>query len=148
MSIQHAQFTLERTYPAPREKVFMAFSSKERKAKWFGGGDAYEITQHEMDFRVGGKEIHAGRPTAGGPGHLFDAWYLEIVAGDRIVYAYNMFVGQRKLSSSLATIELSAAGSGTRLVMVEQGAFFDGADDPKLREEGTRELLERIALAL
>jgi hypothetical protein len=33
---------------------------------------------------------------------------------------------------------------GTRLVYTEQGAFFDGAGEPKGREAGIRELLEKL----
>ncbi len=49
-----------------------------------------------------------------------------------------------KLSVSLATIELTPAGKGTRLVLTEQGAFLDGYDDNGSRERGTNELIEKL----
>jgi len=39
---------------------------------------------------------------------------------------------------------LEPAGSGTRLVFTEQGAYLDGYDDVAGREHGTRELLESL----
>jgi hypothetical protein len=48
-SVTHDKFTIERTYDAPPERVFSAWSEPAAKARWFGRGDAYEL-----DFRVGG----------------------------------------------------------------------------------------------
>jgi hypothetical protein len=49
---------------------------------------------------------------------------------------------------SLATIELRPADAGTAMTFTEQGAFFDGIDDPAGREEGTRLLLAALAESL
>jgi hypothetical protein len=59
-----------------------------------------------------------------------------------------MFVGERKLSVSLATIELQVHGKGTRLIMTEQGAYLDGVEDGSEREAGTKGLLEKLARSL
>jgi uncharacterized protein YndB with AHSA1/START domain len=45
---------------------------------------------------------------------------------------------------SLSTVELAPSGNGTRLIYTEQGAYFDDADAPKSREEGSRGLLEKL----
>jgi len=45
-------------------------------------------------------------------------------ANRRIVFAYTMSMGDRRFSSSQATVELLAAGKGTDLIFTEQGAFF------------------------
>ena len=44
----------------------------------------------------------------------------------RLVYGYEMRLDDRKISVSLATIELAPADEGTRLKVTEQGAFLDG----------------------
>jgi hypothetical protein len=59
-----------------------------------------------------------------------------------------MTIGDNRISASLATMEFKPAGSGTRLVFTEQGAFLDGHDNVTQREKGTRELLEALALEL
>jgi uncharacterized protein YndB with AHSA1/START domain len=74
-----------------------------------------------------------------------DTVYLDIVPERRIVLAYTMTVGDKRISVSLATVEIAPSGEGTRLVYTEQGAFFDGADGTKRRESGCRTLLERLA---
>ena len=59
-------------------------------------------------------------------------------------FAYTMMVGDERISASLATVEISPSGEGSRLVYTEQGAFFDGADKPEEREAGCRELFEKL----
>ncbi len=52
------------------------------------------------------------------------------------------------ISVSLATIEFKPAGTGTLLVITEQGAFLDGYEDGGSREHGTGMLLGRLAESL
>jgi uncharacterized protein YndB with AHSA1/START domain len=73
-----------------------------------------------------------------------DTLYLDIVHDRRIVFAYTMLVGDRRMSASLATIALSPSDGGTRLVFTEQAAFFEPSDGPKLREAGWRDLLAKV----
>jgi uncharacterized protein YndB with AHSA1/START domain len=56
-----------------------------------------------------------------------------------------MAIGETRISATLVTIELLAEGMGTTLVLTHQGAFFEGADGPAMREEGWRKLLDRLA---
>jgi uncharacterized protein YndB with AHSA1/START domain len=142
--VNHATFELERTYKAPPSRVFSAFADREVKARWFAGPPEWEERPGEFDFRVGGRETSAGGPK-GGPVSSFEARYMDIVPDQRIIYAYDMHSDGVRISCSLATIELEPAGDGTRLRITEQGAFLEGYDDPKLREEGTRQLLESLA---
>ena len=66
----------------------------------------------------------------------------------RLVYAYEMHIDDRKISVSLATLELQPAGDGTRLTVTEQGAFLDGYEDAGSREHGTGLLLDRLGASL
>ena len=63
----------------------------------------------------------------------------------RIVFSYDMHLDGEHDSVSLTTVELEPDGGGTRLTFTEQGAFFDGLDDPAGREHGTGVLLDRLA---
>jgi uncharacterized protein YndB with AHSA1/START domain len=145
--VTHATFSIERSYDVPPAKVFAAFASLEAKSKWFGGPDEWTQGKRSMDFRVGGKEHLSGGPT-GQPPHVFDATYQDIVQNERIVYSYDMHIGENRISVSLATIEFKKAGKGTRMLFTEQGAFLDDFDNPKLREEGTKVLLDQLGKAL
>jgi uncharacterized protein YndB with AHSA1/START domain len=146
-TVVHSTFRIERTYDASPERVYQAFSQQESKQKWFSGPDDWAAGKREFDFRVGGREVLSGGPK-NGPQHTFEARYFDIVPNQRIVYAYDMYVGDRKLSVSLATIELQPHGQGTRLIMTEQGAYLDGVEDGSQREAGTKQLLEQLDRSL
>jgi len=146
-TVVHSTFVIDRNYPTTPERVFAAFSDKAKKRRWCVEGEGFTIEEFEMDFRVGGMERSRFR-FQGGPAILCDASYQDIVPNQRIVFAYTMTVGDKRLSSSLTTIELLPADKGTDLIFTEQGAFFDGADSVKGREEGCRELLEQLAKEL
>jgi len=146
-SVTHATFCIERDYDAAPARVFRAFSDADAKAQWFAGPDDWTAEESEMDFRVGGREVSKGGPK-GGPVHAFNAIYQDIVPDERIIYSYDMHLGETRISVSVTTIELKPRGAGTHLVFTEQGAFLDGFDNPALREEGTRELLEALDRAL
>ena len=145
--VTHATFSIERTYDVPPAKVFAAFASLEAKSKWFAGPEEWKQGKRSMDFRVGGKEHLSGGPK-GKPPHGFDAIYQDIVPNERIIYAYEMHIGEKRISVSLATIELKKAGKGTKMTFTEQGAFLDDFDKPETREEGTKVLLERMGRSL
>jgi hypothetical protein len=49
---------------------------------------------------------------------------------------------------SVATLEFYAEGSGTRLILTEQGAYLDGLDTSAQREEGTQQLLNALGTYL
>jgi len=145
--VTHATFSIERTYDVPPERVFRAFADPEAKAKWFAGSGEWRQGKRVMDFRVGGKEHLSGGPK-GQPPHVFDATYQDIVPNERIIYTYDMHIGENRISVSVATIELKPAGKGTRMVFTEQGAFLDGYDDRGSREEGCRQLFDALAREL
>ncbi len=140
-------FSLERTYLAPPARVFHALADPDAKARWFSGGSGYTVLERHMDVRPGGRERVQGR-WASGTISTFDATYHDVVPDQRLVYAYEMHQDDRKISVSLATVELKPAGTGTRIVITEQGAFLDGYDDAGSREKGTGFLLDRLGASL
>ena len=145
--IEHVELRIERRYESPPAVVFSAWSSAEAKARWFMGPDEWPSEPLELDFRVGGRERSVGGP-AGGPVHTCNAIYWDIVEPERIVYTYEMLEDERRISVTLATVELAADGDGTHLVLTEHGAFLDGLIDPALREEGWGSLLDALGRAL
>jgi uncharacterized protein YndB with AHSA1/START domain len=137
----HGNFTIERTYPASPSRVFSAFATPEAKGRWFGAPEEMLTGDREFDFRVGG---HERLTTKGDTTYIFDAVYYDIVPDQRIVTAYEMYANDDRLSVSVATVELTPAGSGTHLVYTEQGVYLDGLDKPEWREHGTGEMLDKL----
>ena len=147
-SVVHAVFHLERTYDAPVTRVWRALTDEKAKAKWFGGpADRLQMLERHMDVRVGGTERAKGR-WEGGVVSTFDAIYHDVVPNERLVYSYVMHLNDRKISVSLATMQLTADGGKTTLKVSEQGAFLDGYDDAGSRERGTAFLLDALGASL
>ena len=142
-STHHATFVIERIYAAAPARVFNAWADPAAKARWFAGPDEWVRGARELDFRVGGRERVSGGPVSG-PVHAFDCRYQDIVPNQRIVYAYDMHLDEKRISVSLTTVEFKQAGTGTRLIFTEQAVFLDGYDDAASREQGTRGLLDQL----
>jgi len=143
----HATFVVERTFPAPVADVWHALSDNDARDHWFGGGEAFDVSDKSHDFRVGGRAVEEGQ-WHGGPRSRFESTYTDIVERCRIVFTYDMWVDGRHLSTSLTTIAVEPDGDATRLTYTEQGVHFDGLDSAAGREEGTRGILDGLAAFL
>ena len=141
-SVTHATFVVERTYSATAARVFRAWSDATTKRRWFAAPDQ-PPAHFELDFRIGGHELNRGTGPDGRT-YTYEARYQDIVPDQRIVYAYDMYLDDQRISVSLGTVELAPLGDQTRLTYTEQGVYLDGLDTPAAREHGTRELLDAL----
>ncbi len=140
-TLAHGTFTIERRYAAAPQRVFDAWADPVVFRRWFVEAPGATINTWAHDFRVGG--LGGGRYRFG-----------DIVPNSRIIFSYAMgreLAGERRReSASLATVELTADGEGTRLIYTEQGAYFgeDGGAHIPLREEGCGQMLDNLGREL
>ena len=146
-TVSHDTFVIERTYDIPIAQVFRAWADPMLKARWFAGSAEALGAGYELDFQVGGREVNRGGPP-GGPVYTYESRFHDIVPEQRIVYTYEMYADEARISVSVATIQFHNHEATTRLVLTEQGVFLDGHDTVAQREEGTRSLLESLAASL
>jgi uncharacterized protein YndB with AHSA1/START domain len=152
LSVIHSTFVLERSYPTAPERVFAAFADPAKKRRWFFEGESHQIEEFEMDFRVGGSErarllFKEGTPIQGMT-ITNETLYQDVVPNRRIVSSYTMTLGDKRISASLVTVELVPIEKGTDLILTHQGAYFEGADGPQMREQGWRQLVDSLAKEL
>ncbi|HZW98651.1 MAG TPA: SRPBCC domain-containing protein [Trueperaceae bacterium] len=149
--VTHEGFTIERRYTSSVDKVWNAFEDPQVKRRWFAEGEGFEVIDYGLDFRVGGRE-HASFNVVNAPVQLGvisnEARYFDIRDRKRISLAYSMSNDGTPFSTSLVTISFEADGSGTLLTFEETAAFFEGSDGRKMREAGSRSLLEGLAKEL
>ena len=146
-TVAHDTFIIERTYDVPAAQAFRAWADPVLKARWFAGSaDALEAG-YQLDFRIGGHEVNRGGPP-GGAVYTYDSEFRDIVPDQRIVYTYEMFADDDRISVSVATVEFRSQGSGTQLILTEYGVYLDGHDTSAQREEGTTSFLDSLATYL
>ena len=130
----HATFVIERTYDAAPARVFAAWATP-RPSALVRRADDWERGGYELDFRVGGRErAAAARRTARST--RYDARYQDIVPNERIIYTYDMHLDDKRISVSLATVELKPAGQGHAPHLHRAGRLPRRLRRPRPREQG------------
>jgi uncharacterized protein YndB with AHSA1/START domain len=107
------EFQLARTFDAPRELVFQAWTAPRHVRQWFGctGG----LARCDVDLSVDGGYRYAMGATAGQPGGIIFGVYREIAAPERLVYTQG-FVADGFLSpNALVTVSFVESGGRTTL---------------------------------
>ena len=144
-SASHATFVIERTYPAATpSRTFAAWADAKARQVWMDDPDYQpDDSKYELEFEVGGRERFSGYSPEG-TSYSYDAVYYDIIPDQRIVYCYEMYSGDDRMSVSVATVEFGQAADGTKITYTEQGVFLDGVDKPEARHEGTAWLLDNL----
>jgi uncharacterized protein YndB with AHSA1/START domain len=144
--VEHTTFEIVRDLPGSPAHAFRFWSDQAMKERWNGCHPDWTVLEDRFDFRPGGHEAKRWR-TPDGAELTFNAHYLDIVAGERIVYAYEMSFGGERLSASLVTVILTAQGKGCRMTLTEQAVFFTpGSRDQRVA--GTEEGYDRLVAVM
>jgi uncharacterized protein YndB with AHSA1/START domain len=146
-SVAHSTFVIERSFSAPVEKVFAAWSDLALKRKWSSCHDDWRCEEHRLDFRIDGLEVNITIEPSGVV-HTMRARFLDIVPDERIVYAYDMLLDDTRISVSLVTVVFERARTRTKMNFTEQVVFLDARADVEERREGTEVGLARIEQAI
>lgn len=142
----HETFVIERDLPGRPTHAFRFWSEAALKRKWNSCHPDWEVLEDVFDFRVGGMELVRWRFPDGTEQEV-RTHYLSITPARRIIYAYTMRVGTVQVSASLATVEFTGRGPGTRMTFTEQAAFLDGGG-AATRRVGTETGFERLSAVL
>ncbi len=147
--VVHATCVVERRFAKPASVVFRALSEADMVRRWMTGGSQSELFAFRCDFCEGGSQVLKYKmgpetPIAGAV-ITNEVRFQQIVAGERIVTASTMRMGERIFSASQVTFELVPDGDGTDLIITHQGAFFEGSDGPERREHGWNVLADNLA---
>jgi uncharacterized protein YndB with AHSA1/START domain len=134
-----------RSFAAPRERVFRAFTEPEHVQRWMLGPDGWTMPICEMDLRVGGAWRCVWR-NRDGEEFTLQGVFREIERPARIVYTESMMGS----SEALQTIVLTEEDGITTMVsslLYDSRAERDAAIATGL-EEGTSQSYDRLAEVL
>lgn len=145
--IEHGTFVIDRELPGSPRHAFRFWAEPKLKERWSGCHTDWTVLEDKFDFRPGGTETKRWR-TPEGAELAFHAFYLDVVAEERIIYAYEMSFAGERLSASLVTIELTPKGGRTHMKFTEQAAFLKGDGAREQRVQGTEEGLDRLVQAV
>ena len=115
-----AQTTLQltRTFAAPREKVFRAWTDPEEVKKWFHP-PGYETPSAEIDLRVGGKYRFGMRKLPDGEVFYLSGSYREVRRPERLVYTWQ-WEAEPELGDTLVTVQFHDRGGSTEVVLTHE----------------------------
>jgi uncharacterized protein YndB with AHSA1/START domain len=112
-----------RTYAAPRERLYRAWTDAADLARWYAPGDGMTLSIDALDVRVGGRY----QATFGLPGEMpfVEAGeYREVVPGERLVFDMSLARNGSVFSRSSCTVAFVERGPRTQLILTDEG---DGA---------------------
>lgn len=135
-----------RTYPAPREKVFRAWTEPEELKKWWAAGPGFTTTIAEVDLRVGGKYRLGMKPPDQEVVHIVGGVYREVQRPSRLVYTWRWEDGDG--SETLVTVEFHDKGSSTDVILTHEGfASQESRDQHAHGWAGCLDSLERLMVS-
>lgn len=132
---------VKRTFAAPRDRVFRAWTDAKQFALWFHPTTDYTTVITELDLRVGGAyslEMHH----KGGNIHTLRGTYKEVRPPEKLVFTWRW---QREDASpeSVVTVEFRDLGSSTEVSLTHQNLI--NAEERAKHNEGWNGCLEQLA---
>jgi uncharacterized protein YndB with AHSA1/START domain len=136
---------MERTFSAPAEAVFDAWTNAGVLSHWWAPGPDWETPVAEADVRVGGKlRIVMRSPDGeelGGGGE-----YIEIKPTERLVFTWSWDGQEGDAGSQVIEVEFNDQGDGTTTVVVTNKGLRDEEEKESHREgwQGSLANLDRL----
>ncbi len=113
-------FDLERTYPAPPERVWNAFTQAELLQRWICPDPDWSVSTCEVDAREGGGYRVRFGPRPAGDAYSETATFAVFEPVTRLVLDV-LIEGENMSERSLCTVFLRPAEGGTRLELTVEG---------------------------
>ena len=109
-----AELRLERTFDAPPEEVFDAWTRPEVLQRWWAADPDWDTPEAEVDLRRGGRYRLTMRDPANGNEHTVEGEYTEIERPSRLAYTWS-WIGYPM--DTLVTVEFRPMGDATTVVL-------------------------------
>jgi uncharacterized protein YndB with AHSA1/START domain len=139
-TIAPLELILNRTFNAPRERVFRAWTEAAELDRWFGPFADAKV-KSSVDLRVGGAyRIAIQRPDS--PVFTASGVYREIHRPERLVFTWNAQGGSELVEDTLVTVEFFEDGDKTHVTLTHQK--FGSTGVRERHESGWRGCFDRL----
>jgi uncharacterized protein YndB with AHSA1/START domain len=120
---------LERTFDAPREDVFDAWTNPEVLRRWWAAGPDWETPVAEVDLREGGSYRLAMRDPGSGMQPTVGGEFTEVRRPERLVYTWTWedLPDPSPSAGSVVTVEFEEHDGRTTVKLVHSGLGNDQA---------------------
>jgi len=117
----HSDTTLRltRTFAAPRERVFAAWTDPEALKRWWDT-PMFACVAAEADPRAGGSYRVSFRVKESGAVVTVAGTYREVTPPERLVYTWRWEEWEAETPDTLVTVEFREAGGGTELLLTHE----------------------------
>jgi uncharacterized protein YndB with AHSA1/START domain len=112
---------LQRTFHAPVEEVFDAWTSPEVLRRWWVADSTWRTPVAEVDLRAGGRYRLSMEDPGAGAMHTVCGEYREVLRPQRLVYTWAWEEDGRLGHESTVTVEFSEDGESTTVSLVHSG---------------------------
>lgn len=134
-AIAPLELIVNRTFNAPRERVFRAWTRAEEMDRWFAPAPGRSV-KSSLDARVGGAYRIEMR-NADGHVHVASGTYREVQPPERLVFTWNAVGAPEPVENTLVTVEFFEAGDAgekTQVTLTHQN--FQSADMRDRHQQG------------
>jgi uncharacterized protein YndB with AHSA1/START domain len=136
---------MERTFAAPAERVFDAFTSEEVMRRWWHAAPDWETPEAEVDLRLGGHIRVVMRDPDSGARYGGGGEYTEIDRPRRLVFTWTWDDDRHQLSQ-LIEIEFEESGGVTTMRFTHHNLW--DADAVRSHEDGWGTAFDNLTRAL
>lgn len=138
---QDITLNIRRSFKAPREKVFKAWTDPQALKKWWGP-EGFSTPSAEIDLRVGGK-YRLGMKSPEGEVFYLSGIYREVKPPEKLVYTWNWEGPNMDIGETLVTVEFLDLGSATEIILTHERFPTQKACDE--HDKGWNSTLDRLA---
>lgn len=135
---------MTRTFDAPRERVFRAWTEPEQLAKWWGP-KGFTVPDHNIDVRPGGAWRTTMRSPEGND-HIVAGVYREITPPERLVFTWGWETEGPRGHETVVTIEFHERDGGTELQLTQE--LFENETSRDMHNQGWSGCMDSLDDAL
>ena len=146
MTRPETSLQIRRTFPAPRERVFRAWTQPEELKKWWGIADGFSAPIAEVDLRVGGNYRLGMKPPDGDTPYVCGGTFRELRPPEKLVYTWSWEPPGNDIGETLVTVEFLDRGGSTEVVLTHE--LFPNQEARDQHSQGWAGALDQLAKLL